>query len=108
MLPLQHTPTGTGAPVLTLGSLPIHAQQEVLGLNSGFCSHAIINEMREIIILHFAEPLWKCGKMFGVFHILMLQNFFSCCNSSWPLLLKLQVEEKFCKDPIVWEELIKL
>lgn len=32
----------------------------------------------------------------------MLENFSSCCNSSWPLLLKLQMEEKFCKDPVVW------
>lgn len=52
----QHTPTGAGALVLTPCSLPIHGWQGVLGLNSGFCSHAIINEMREMIILHFAEP----------------------------------------------------
>lgn len=50
-------PTGTGALVSAPGSLAIHAQQEVLGWNSGFCSHAIINEMREVIILHFSEPL---------------------------------------------------
>lgn len=52
----------------------IHAQREVLWLNSGFCSHSIINEMRESII-PFHRALLAMQRLFRfLFHMLKLQN----------------------------------
>lgn len=90
----------------TPGSSPSHARREVLWLNSGFCGRTVIHEMR-LKMIPFCRALLAVQKMFGFFHMLKLQNISSRYNNSQPLLPKLLVEEKFCKHPGGWKELLQ-